>query len=860
MATWYLYGGTDHDFFDGGQGSAPAYLDAAMTVQATDLYKTVWTGGTPNPGAPQTLVRRDDDSPFYSFMRNSLTPAPIYIPKRYVIDGTDPDTGLPTGHPDPTAGPLRLDPWAAQSFASLSADGTTLTQGGQTVDLAIGAAAISASVSANRRTHDAVFNILDYGAKVDGIERFDAAMTAGSPNLTCAGRPFTSADVGKKVGVTGAGVVSTDYAVNANDGKLVSTINSVTGGVAVLADAAVNTVTAAECAFGTADDDAVRDAQAAAKAAGGGTVMFPPGRTVVTRPLRVENFVSWAGVHRDVSWVEVIFSAPGNAADGPAAAGTTDWLSCAGRSGANPLTGASFHEFGVQARYHIRPGGYTAPIKALNIYYVNRCAIYLMNVWNTGATAIPFDHQYESVLIAWNIIKNPGRLWPGGDVGGGSGIGIGTHSNGIPEPGLIFGNTILGVGNPTTKPNGQNGIFDEGQSGSDPTTPSQGFRIVDNYVQGMTNAISCEGDGGTVVSGNVLKWNVTGVRITDGQVAGAYPGTDTLVIGNSIIDPIAPSTLQTDGVGILVSSNTNDDVKIRAKIVENQVTGAAGRGIRIACGANNIDGLEVSRNKIRGCGRSGLHITSTGGTLTNLIIEGNQFAECGSLGKVNDTSSLYLSALVDHITLRNNTEIHGTLNGGLSINMGSVGATIGGGIISGNDFSTVAAQTIDSTVRIVGNLKWPGIDTDGAIFVPTASLAVLTGTRTETNVNKRPALTLADAVTTTLGVDVGMSQLDWSTFRIEAVWFVASGTTGNVTWRCDAATWTTSTTFADPATGGLVTTATKSDGTPSVTTVKSAVTADNPFVVVNITRLGNAGTDTCTAPVQLLGVRLVRTS
>ncbi|HEU0165868.1 MAG TPA: hypothetical protein VFQ54_12555, partial [Thermomicrobiales bacterium] len=240
------------------------------------------------------------------------------------------------------------------------------------------AAAIAAQHEADNAAYGSGigrFDIRNYGAKVDGIELTDCAMTSGSAVLDSVSFTFTADDIGKVVGVGGAGYQSPDYSTNGNDGKLISTIVSVSNGLATLADAAVNTVSGAVVAFGTPDDAAIAAAHAAATAAGGGTVFFPVGRTIVTTPIVINNFVSWAGVHRDSSWVEVIFSAPGT---GPAVAGTTDWLSCAGRTASNPLTGVNVHDFGVEDRFHIRPGGYTAPLKPINIYETKRCSIYNM--------------------------------------------------------------------------------------------------------------------------------------------------------------------------------------------------------------------------------------------------------------------------------------------------------------------------------------------------------------------------------------------------------------------------------------------------------------------------------------------------
>ena len=697
------------------------------------------------------------------------------------------------------------------------------------------------------------YDIRDYGAVVDGRELTDVSMTAGSAVLDSASYTFTSDDIGKVVGVEGAGYDSPDYDTNANDGKLISSIVSVSGGNATLADVAVNTVSGAVSVFGTPDDDAIEAAQDAAVLAGGGEVFFPAGRTIVTRPLVVEDYVSWAGVHRDISWVDVIFSAPGT---GPAVAGTTDWLSAAGRTEANPVTGASWHDFGVEARFHIRPGGYTAPIKALNIYRVKRCAIYRMNVWNTGATSIPFDHSYEFNLIAYNVVKNPGRLFDGS--AGGSGIGIGTHNNGSPEPGLVIGNTIIGVGDEGTDPRGNNGIFVEGQGGSDPDTPSIGYRIVNNYVQGMHVGIAGEGAAGTIIENNVVNLCETGIRIADGGVEGAYPDTDALVASNAIYNSISPSGSANAGQAILVATNASDNVGVRARVFDNTIVGCAGRGIRVSVGTNPLDGLEISRNKIRHTARSGIHISaSSGGVLTNPIIDDNHFSECGEAAVSGDVSGLYIDAPVTHPTIRDNT-VSGSLNSGLLIASGS--SLTAGGQITGNDFPVVTVSgTIDKTVRVARNARWTGIiDQESMIWVPVGQLATVSGTATSTDVYRRPALSLPDAATTIVAGVVALPA-DWREVRVEAVWASAVGSSGTVTWRCDTETFTTSTAItANPPQGIGVDAATVSDGKPRVTSVKTGIVVDNPFLTVNLARLGGSGNDTSPNPALLVGIRIIR--
>jgi hypothetical protein len=124
-----------------------------------------------------------------------------------------------------------------------------------------------------------VFNVkaAAYGAKGDGQVKADGAMTSGSAVLTCAtSTPFTSADVGKKIMVKGAGATGVT--------TLTGTISAFTdSGHVTLSVNAATTVTNAVVLWATDDttaiQSAINDAVTWAQANGGAARVFIPAST-----------------------------------------------------------------------------------------------------------------------------------------------------------------------------------------------------------------------------------------------------------------------------------------------------------------------------------------------------------------------------------------------------------------------------------------------------------------------------------------------------------------------------------------------------------------------------------------------------
>lgn len=112
-----------------------------------------------------------------------------------------------------------------------------------------------------------VYNVVSrYGATPDGKERYDGAMTNGSPTLTCVSCVFTANDVGKSIRVEGA----------ITNGDLVTTISGFTSSsVVTLGANATRTVSGDTLVYGTDNTTAFRNAITDAYTNGDGRVLIP---------------------------------------------------------------------------------------------------------------------------------------------------------------------------------------------------------------------------------------------------------------------------------------------------------------------------------------------------------------------------------------------------------------------------------------------------------------------------------------------------------------------------------------------------------------------------------------------------------
>lgn len=111
-----------------------------------------------------------------------------------------------------------------------------------------------------------VYNVALYGAVPDGKEKYDGAMTSGSPTLTCVSCIFTAQDVGKSIRVEGA----------ITSGDLVTTITGFTNSSTVtLGSNATRSVTGDTLVYGTDNTAFIQQAINDAFLYGNGKVYIP---------------------------------------------------------------------------------------------------------------------------------------------------------------------------------------------------------------------------------------------------------------------------------------------------------------------------------------------------------------------------------------------------------------------------------------------------------------------------------------------------------------------------------------------------------------------------------------------------------
>lgn len=541
-----------------------------------------------------------------------------------------------------------------------------------------------AGIFAPRRS---TYDITRYGAQ-RGTYLASVSMTAGSAQLSASGYSFTTGDVGKVVGVRGAGVVSTDYNTVANDGVLASTISSVSGGVATLAQSATTSCSGVSCVFGIPIDAALNSAVADATTAGGGTIYVPDGVWVARNTLLFGNRISFGGAGRGNTFFYV--TKVGTAAD----VDTTPWLRSSGIPASGRFDELNLFDFTVDGSFYAATDAWNSMLKMIYVAYTNNSTIERIASINNPATAIGYDES-TNCLIANNVIINGGRLaTPGGAQGSAAGSAIGVAVGGLSDLSMnIRDNYIKGLWT-TTGGTGRSGINIEAAAATTiPTTYQGGIHVTNNFIEGVFNGIVDSGGVGTEMIGNTIRRCNTGIRAgTNGHPNGSA-GRDNLIMGNTIensITSVVGGTTYT-AIGITATSSAaNKDTRGRTSILGNTVRGSAGYGIRIVGGTGGtplpLEHVRVGFNKVHD---SGLYGISVAGTVVN---------------------ELYIT---------NNT-VTGSGQSGASGNALIVasGTVVTGGRIENNDFSDLAASPTQSNsvtttgatltnVRVTGNTGDP---------------------------------------------------------------------------------------------------------------------------------------------------------
>lgn len=518
-------------------------------------------------------------------------------------------------------------------------------------------------LSRNDRT-GSFFDIRKYGAKCDGRLLISGAMTSGS-NILTSGYAFTQSDVGKRIGVIGAQPV-VPY-VNGN-GVLISVINSVVNGAAILNANAGATVTGAEVMFGTVDDAAINAARDAAVAAGGGTVVFPRGKTIVNVAHLPTKGVSYMGADRTASEVYPLKNLDESQPVGAPAQGS--WMFSWETSSQNPdkklyLENCDVHDFTIQCRFWSAQTVYTAGLKPLNLFRLKNSHIYNMSIYDSPATAIPYDQSIASSVHHCYVV-NPGRLCPPSTSDqqfGGSGIGVGTGEGGQGSQWIAF-NTIVGTQTATTTGVGHNGIFVEANA-SITSLPDglnnvviEPLNIIANTIIGMPFGITEAGGVGSIIANNQIVRCGIGIAVRHTNIKASAPGLYADIHDNVIRDCGGPIAL--DGTGIYVRTIKGVDSSdpnwrpnvlssLNTKIHSNTILRGSGSGIYLRASGVGIDGVHITGNTIAENGLSGIHIgrgSTDGAPYRMLDIVGNYIHENGKRGITTDRSGILLDANV----------------------------------------------------------------------------------------------------------------------------------------------------------------------------------------------------------------------
>lgn len=473
---------------------------------------------------------------------------------------------------------------------------------------------------------EALFPITRYGAE-QGTYLTGASMTSGSPVLTVS-HTFTQADVGKVIGVRGAGTVSTDYSTLANDGVLVTTIASVSAGVATLAANAATTTTTATVVFGTPIDDALSDANDAAAAAGGGQIYVPAGVWVGATQVQFDSGVGLKGAGKTRSRMYYVHSDDGSSYN------TTPWLYWTGSDAGDGLRhDVNLEGVLIDGAFFVGTAGYSYRAKLILIDRTLDSHIRNCSILNSPATAIGYDVSQRCV-IENNTILNAGRFAHVNSNRGnssGSGIGIavpadagGTEATIIIRDNFLTGNWTIGgqLGLGSTGRSGINieGIYESGlPEGSTQTDIAhRGSHLISgNYVQGFYAGIRDSGALSTRIQGNDVRKCQIGILCgSKGSGSDSRIPLGTLIQGNVVREGVkfnlsTGTSATASGIEVNTTGGTTNPTTFgRIRIIGNDIATIPGPGVYIS-GTTHLDVIAVEENSIRQCGGYGVRVVGT---------------------------------------------------------------------------------------------------------------------------------------------------------------------------------------------------------------------------------------------------------
>ncbi|WP_336632848.1 MULTISPECIES: hypothetical protein [unclassified Microbacterium] len=519
----------------------------------------------------------------------------------------------------------------------------------------------------------------DYGTVLPARYLTDVSMTAGSAALTSTSYAFTSDDVGKTVGVRGAGVISTDYMTLANDGVLVGTIVGVAGGVATLSVAAVNTLTGGEAAFGVPIDVALAAALNAASALGGRTVVIPAGVYVASASTQIPSRCSVRGAGRGRTLVYVVKISTSKTSTSAA------WLREGAWEADNYLHNVNLSDFSCDGRFFAATHGYSYEMKMIHISSTRNSSARRLGIFNNPATALGYDNSTNCVLEE-NIIVNFARLNvvdPTSPAGGSGGSGIGTATGGrggavsiIIRNNFIQGNWTAAGGA------GHACILIEAASNTPaPGTWPAAVIIEGNILQGGFTGITDSGGSDTKILGNDISACAIGIYLGNNAVPKGMVARDAIIANNTVRDGVTAAgyacvgllittvtgaiasegrTLVTgnifrtgDGVGVLLDATVSP--LFHMHLMGNAIRDNDGRGLVIM---GVFYDLMVVHQQISGNGRGGAQteaiFVAPGSTWTDGSLIGNSLTDYAAT-PTQTNSYVTAGATLTGVTISGNT-------------------------------------------------------------------------------------------------------------------------------------------------------------------------------------------------------------
>ncbi|MDI3564779.1 hypothetical protein [Bradyrhizobium sp. Arg816] len=604
-----------------------------------------------------------------------------------------------------------------------------------------------------------VFNVKDYGAKVDGKTVTDLGATNGSANVTSSS--FTAADVGKVInayigtsvtttGNTASGsrvitglasttgiaplqsVVGTNVpagayvvAVDTTNARVFfnqeveasgtgnvsltfinqvpTSILSAGAGTATLNVAASTTVTATRAYYGTDDSAAIGAAVVAAGTNGGGLVVLGNGTSMITTQINPVAYnsgnwpsnVSLTGQSRSASVLR--WASPNSMAD---TAGNRAVIYSIHGAHSAALHDCNFEKFAIDMGAAIdSPYNYNGT--AMRLVMNRNVTIRDVKFVGTPATCLGVDNP-QRLLITGCLFENCARL---GVTGGGSIALLLNENVRDPESFIVSNNQIFN--------SGCFGVMWENffTTSANPTISDDNAIVIGNYIyydafqpnNTMVYGIQDAGGWGSQIIGNVIK----GPSANTTQFVGigmAAGDKTTFNTGGGQTLRIADNTVIGMGTPIYLLTAGSKDIIVDGNFVTQGGRSTTG-GIAIN---NNADGTSRAMNNVNirnnVCfGNAGAGICSTLGPATantNWTIQNNTCFNNGTVGG-NRAGILFATPQTGAIISGNRCYDNGTGMQQFGLQIAS-GVAVTGALVADNDFTGNASAGVSALGTITG--------------------------------------------------------------------------------------------------------------------------------------------------------------